>query len=250
MDYWLILVLAGVIGLVTGFLSGMLGIGGGSIRIPLLTLLGFELISAFAINLFVIPFSSLFGASSHYENLDIKTTMLLALGGCSGTALGIFIAFRLSVTGILLPLIFLLSSILTVIGLNLYKFVPKFSRKLRPTAFNIIFGGFILNLITGLKGGSGGSLFSPYMKTLNIDMHKAIAISLLATFFTSLTGAIFYYFKGYIFSNEGFIIAICSILGVKIGSIISMKTKSRFLEISLSIIVLILACIPLIKIYL
>jgi len=44
------------IGLFAGFTSGMFGIGGGTIRIPLLNLAGLPLLSAFGINFFVIPF--------------------------------------------------------------------------------------------------------------------------------------------------------------------------------------------------
>jgi len=40
------------IGLIAGFMSGMFGIGGGSVRIPLLNLAGLHLLTAFAINLF------------------------------------------------------------------------------------------------------------------------------------------------------------------------------------------------------
>ena len=47
------------IGLLAGFMSGVFGIGGGSIRIPLLNLAGLPLLSAFGVNLLVIPFSSL-----------------------------------------------------------------------------------------------------------------------------------------------------------------------------------------------
>ncbi len=57
MDY--LLVSCFVIGLVAGFMSGMFGIGGGSIRTPLLILSSVSPLSAFAINLVVIPFSSL-----------------------------------------------------------------------------------------------------------------------------------------------------------------------------------------------
>ena len=249
MDDWLLILFASLIGVGSGFLSGMLGIGGGSIRVPLLNLIGFSLIESFAINLFVIPFSSLFGAASHYENLDLKLTLSLVIGGCSGTALGIFIALRLSFSSLVLPIIFLVSSFITVFGLNLYKLSPNFSSKLHPTIFNIIFGGFILNLITGLKGGSGGSLFAPFMRTLNVDMHKAIAVSLLTTFFTSLVGTMMIYsFQGFTYGSESFLVAVSSIIGAKLGSILSLKSKPRFLEIMLSIIVVILACIPLIKV--
>ena len=37
------------VGLIAGFMSGMFGIGGGSVRIPLLNLAGLHLLTAFAI---------------------------------------------------------------------------------------------------------------------------------------------------------------------------------------------------------
>ena len=247
MDYYLVILLAGLVGLFAGFLSGMLGIGGGSIRVPLLNLLGFDLLVAFGINLLTIPFSALFGAKSHIDNIDMKTTLFLTLGGCGGTLVGLVLAFHLSLSKLLLPAIFFLSSILTVLGLNLYKISPKISSKLKPTAFNIILGAMTLNFITGLKGGSGGSLFPPFLKTLGYDIHKAIAISLLTTFFTSITGVFYYYFKGIPFASEGMVVILGSIIGVKLGSVVSIKTKPRMLEVTLSIIVVLLALIPLIK---
>jgi len=49
------LFLAGLVGFIGGLGSGLFGIGGGSIRIPLLNLIGFSLISAFGINLLGLP---------------------------------------------------------------------------------------------------------------------------------------------------------------------------------------------------
>ena len=57
------------IGILSGFMSGMFGIGGGSVRIPLLNLAGFPLLNAFGISLFVIPFSSFAGALRHRKNI-------------------------------------------------------------------------------------------------------------------------------------------------------------------------------------
>lgn len=57
------------IGLFAGFMSGVFGIGGGTVRIPLLNLAGLPLLSAFAINFFVIPFSSSVGAFSQRKNI-------------------------------------------------------------------------------------------------------------------------------------------------------------------------------------
>ncbi len=58
MEYWLFLTLAGLIGLFAGLMSGIFGIGGGSVRTPLLNVIGIDLIFTFGINLLTIPFSS------------------------------------------------------------------------------------------------------------------------------------------------------------------------------------------------
>jgi len=67
------------IGLFAGFMSGMFGIGGGAVRIPLLNLAGLPLLSAFGINLFIVPFSSLVGAVSQRANIDKEIALYLAV---------------------------------------------------------------------------------------------------------------------------------------------------------------------------
>jgi uncharacterized protein len=72
------------IGLFSGFVSGMFGIGGGTVRIPLLNLAGLPLLSAFGINFFVIPFSSLVGAISQRRNIAKKIVTYAIVGGIFG----------------------------------------------------------------------------------------------------------------------------------------------------------------------
>lgn len=60
------------IGLLAGVMNGMFGIGGGSVGIPLLYLGGIPLLSAFAINLFVVPFTSLVSAITQRKNIEKK----------------------------------------------------------------------------------------------------------------------------------------------------------------------------------
>ena len=85
MDQFLNYFLYAAIGLFSGFMSGMLGIGGGSLRVPLLNLAGLPLISAFGVNLFVIPFSSAIGAVTHRKNIEKKIGLYLIIGGSLGS---------------------------------------------------------------------------------------------------------------------------------------------------------------------
>jgi len=250
MKFFLLLISLTLIGLISGFLSGMLGIGGGSIRIPLLNLIGIPLLASFGINLFTIPLISIVGTLSHKQDLDLKNGIYLAVGGIIGTVIGITIAYNMALNPLLLAIVFLLTSLLTIIGLNLYKFAPSFSKLFEISNLRVFSGGIIINTITGMKGGSGGSLFPPLLKTLKMDIRKAIATSLFATIFTSTVGVIFFWFKGEIFWIEGMFVILGALVGVKVGSLRSVKEKPRRLEIYLSILVLIFSFIPLLKLIL
>ena len=65
------------------------------------------------------------------------------------------------------------------------KFAPKIAGRIRPTPWGIFLGTLFLNVITGMRGGSDGSLFPPFLKAMKLDIHKAIATSLFVTIFTA-----------------------------------------------------------------
>ncbi|MGY5859449.1 MAG: sulfite exporter TauE/SafE family protein [Candidatus Thorarchaeota archaeon] len=236
-----------VIGLASGIGSGLFGIGGGSIRIPLLNLIGYPLIIAFGINMFTIPVSCSIGAYTQRENVDVRIGKYMIAGGIIGTIIGTAIAFLFSASALVLALLFIMASILSVIGMNLKYITPNLSKKLSPSPHAIAGGALAANIIGGMKGGSGGSLFSPLLKSFNVEIHRAIATSLFSVIFTSLIGVILYWSNGQLLIAEGLAVLAGSIIGTRIGSKKSMKTKSRSLEIGLSIVVIVLACITLLK---
>jgi uncharacterized protein len=80
---WVIL----VIGFATGFLSGMLGVGGGFIRMPALVyILGCPTVVAVGTDLFEIMFSSAFGVFTHGMKGNVHLVLVLAL--LIGTTVG------------------------------------------------------------------------------------------------------------------------------------------------------------------
>ncbi len=249
MEQPLYLCLAGLIGLLAGFASGMFGIGGGSIRTPLLNVIGLDLIYAFGINLFVIPFSSIMGAFSHRKNIKKKYALYLVIGGGIGSGLGAFLAYLFSLSDfkLALAIIFVVTSFISVVGIYLYKIAPKVSEKLHPEPYTIIPGAFVLNVITGMRGGSGGSLFPPFLKSLGVDVKKAIATSLFATIFTALIAIGIFFWKGKILWIEGLIVMVGSVIGVKLGSLVSIKTKPKWLELGLAIVTVLLSCVTILK---
>jgi uncharacterized membrane protein YfcA len=88
------------IGLLTGVLSGMFGVGGGFVIVPALVLFsGMAIHQAVATSLFVIVLVSISGVASHLANgnaLSLATTLQFLIGGFLGMWLGGIVAKRMA----------------------------------------------------------------------------------------------------------------------------------------------------------
>jgi len=74
------------LGLIVGFMSGFFGIGGGTLLVPALMLVGFAIKDAIGISVMQMVFSSIFGS---YLNLKkgafiMKDGIILGMGGFLG----------------------------------------------------------------------------------------------------------------------------------------------------------------------
>ena len=108
----------------------------------------------------------------------------------------------------------------------------------------------MFNTITGMRGGSEGSLFVPLLRSLNVDMHRAISTALFAAIFTSLVGVTLYWTHVHLLLLYGLVVLIGSAIGSRIGSIFSLKTKPNWLEKGLTVIIILLSILPLLKVLL
>lgn len=230
-----------LIGLFTGFLSGLFGIGGGSVRIPLLALSGMPLLNAFAINIFSIPFGSATGAYIQRKNIRWDIVFWFAFGGVLGIIISSFLVGFLS-DGFLV-ITFLFASLITVLGFYLQDLTPRVYSLLKPNKISLFTSAFFTNIIMGIRGGSGGSLFPPVLRSLHIKMHQAIATSLFVGLITALVALFFYIFRGDLLILPGLVVAITSIIGSYFGSKLSLKTRGVWLKIGLASLEILLALV-------
>ncbi|MCW3140913.1 MAG: sulfite exporter TauE/SafE family protein [Methanophagales archaeon] len=233
------------IGLFAGFMSGMFGIGGGAVRVPLLNLAGLPLLSAFGINLFIVPFSSLVGAVSQRENIDKEIAIYLGIGGIFGAIIGAFLAGLIPT--LILAVIFVVLSLVIVLGLFLDRIVPARAYKINLTHKIAFASSFFLSLIGAIRGGSAGSIFPAFLKAIGCDIHRAIATSLCVTIFTCIGAAIIFWSRGDIIWLPAIFALTGSMVGARLGSAVSLKTKTVWLEIGLGILIVGLALITVYK---
>lgn len=87
--------MAAIIGVIIGIFSGLLGIGGGTLMVPIFRLgFGMSAISSTATSLFTIIPTSLAGLITHVENKTCipKVGVLCGLGGACTSPLGVYLA--------------------------------------------------------------------------------------------------------------------------------------------------------------
>jgi uncharacterized membrane protein YfcA len=91
--------LAVFLGFLAGIASGLLGVGGGLILVPLIVFtLGVDMHIAVATSMFTIIFTSLSGVGQHYllGNVNLTYAFLLGAGSMIGTQIGAYIYKRAS----------------------------------------------------------------------------------------------------------------------------------------------------------
>jgi len=96
MSAWVV-VAALVLGLVSGILSGLFGVGGGILFVPTLVLLGLGQVEAAATSLLAIMPTAAVGAwrQRAYGNVRARAALVVGLASVAGAALGVQIATRI-----------------------------------------------------------------------------------------------------------------------------------------------------------
>ncbi|MFO8053478.1 MAG: sulfite exporter TauE/SafE family protein [Candidatus Omnitrophota bacterium] len=235
-----------IIGFFAGLSSGIFGIGGGSIRTPLLFLAGLPLRTAFGINFLVIPFSSFIGAFTHRKNIAKEIIVWAVVLGVLGELIG---AFHVGIIPVkFLAILYVVICFMLAFGIFWNRFFPVFAKKFKGNKTIFGLSSFVISYITGLRGGSGGQVFPALFKTLGLSTRRAIATSLVVSTFTALGAIPIYWQRGDLVWLPAVFVLIGSVAGVRIGSLFSLKTKPLWLEIGLAFITVILALLVLVKV--
>ena len=179
----LILELA-VLGVGTGFLAGLLGIGGGMVMVPFLTIImsgrgvspDLAVKMAIATSMATIIFTSIASVRAHHKRGAVRWDIVkrLAPGIVIGSIVGSLGVFAL-LKGAYLAIFFGLFVGFSATQMFIDK-KPKPNRQMPGTAGQLAAGGFI-GFLSGLVGAGGGFISVPFMTWCNVAIHNAVATS-------------------------------------------------------------------------
>ena len=231
-----------LLGVVVGIASGFFGIGGGTILVPSLIYLGFDIKTAIGISVMQMIFSSMFGSYINYKAgvLQLDSGIYLGFGALLGAALSGFIVKAL-------PPIALLILFATILLLSIYKF---FTAPLEPKNSPNESKGllFVVGIVIGaiaISTGTGGAIFlTPVLVGfMHWDIKKAVGTTLFFIIFGSISGFISLSANGLVDYDAGVAVGIGSLVGVyfgvKLSHHVSKKVQKRAL-LSLYIVMFIL----------
>jgi len=198
-----LLVELALLGLGTGFLAGLLGIGGGMVMVPFLTyLLGVRGVGpelavkmAIATSMATIVFTSMASVRAHHAKRAVRWDIVqrLAPGIVAGSLVGSLGVFSL-LKGTWLALFFAL-----FVGFSATQMFidrkPKPTRQMPGTGGQLAAGGFI-GFLSGLVGAGGGFISVPFMTWCNVAIHNAVATSAALGFPIALSNVVGYVLSG------------------------------------------------------
>jgi uncharacterized protein len=227
------------IGLVGGFLSGLLGLGGGVALLPLLTWVGrVPLKVATGTTLVQVIIAAATGVTIHYRGgrVNLRVGFVLGISGIVGGLVGSFLSVYLSTR-------FLEWIFLVVVGIAITLFSTQ--RKLYDhhdtrRDFKKVTGsliGFGVGSLTGLLGVGGGFIIIPLMiYCLDIPLRVAIGTSLLVILISSVGTLAVKYGIGQVHLLITLLVISGSVIGALLGAHASRRMAVRFLRLALLII--------------
>ena len=200
----LLIVELALLGLCTGFLAGLLGIGGGMIMVPFISAIlthrgvapGLAVKMAIATSMATIIFTSISSVRAHHKRGAVRWDIVRRLApgiviGATVASLGVFAMLKGGALALLFALFVGFSATQMLLDRK-----PQASRTLPGTAGQLG-AGSVIGFLSGLVGAGGGFVSVPFMTWCNVAIHNAVATSAALGFPIAVANV-----AGYIISGQ------------------------------------------------
>jgi uncharacterized membrane protein YfcA len=223
------------LGLVGGFMAGLLGLGGGVIMLPLLAYIGHvPLKLATGTTLVQVILSAATGLYAHYREgiVDLRAGFVLGIAGVGGGFAGSLLSVIVS-TGVLQFIFLGVVGLALVLLFSPVKLENEAYRKGDFDMITAIATGCGVGTLTGLLGVGGGFILVPLMiYSLKIPFRVTIGTSLLVILISSMGTIGAKFSVGHIDLRITLLVISASVIGAFLGAYISRRAPVRFLRLA------------------
>ena len=180
----LLIVELALLGIATGFLAGLLGIGGGMIMVPFISAIlaargvapGLSVKMAIATSMATIIFTSISSVRAHHKKGAVRWDIVKGLApgivlGAMVASVGVFAVLK----GSALAFVFAIFVGFSATQMFLDK-KPAATRQI-PGTPGLLGAGGVIGFLSGLVGAGGGFVSVPFMTWCNVAIHNAVATS-------------------------------------------------------------------------
>ena len=192
-----------LLGMLTGFMAGLLGIGGGGIMVPALTSIflykdvpvEFVVHIALGTSMTAIIVTSAASLYAHHKHQAVlwRLVRIMAPGVISGTFIATYLAASISAR----PLAAFFALFMACVALQMCLNIQARSSKTLPGRMVMLSAGSGIGAVSALVAIGGGTLTVPFLTWHNVSIRKAIATSAALGFPIAVTGASGYLVNGW-----------------------------------------------------
>jgi uncharacterized protein len=239
--YWVVLAVIGIVG---GALSGLFGIGGGIVMVPLLvTLAGLNQRQAAATSLVAIIPAAIVGSITYLVNgeIDIAAGAIISVGAVAGALIGSMLLRRLSLAW----LSWMFIALLLIVAVRLLIVVPERGEALELSvgvAFGYVALGLVMGIASGLFGIGGGVIAVPALVAIfGISDLIAKGTSLLVMIPTSIVGTISHVRARAVDVRAGLVVGVTATVASVPGALVALALPPRLSSILFAILLLVVA---------
>jgi uncharacterized protein len=257
---WVVAAELAALGVGAGFLAGMLGVGGGMMQVPFLTLIlsgkgveaGLAIKMAVATSMATIVFTSLSSLLAHHRRGAVRWDLFRGIapgvvGGGLVAGAGVFALLMGPELALLFALFVGVSAVQMMVGRK-----PRPTRQMPGALGRAALGGGI-GLLSGLVGAGGAFIASPFMVWSNVPMHQAVATSAALGLPVALASTAGYLISGwrlepalpgafgYLYLPALIIVSAASVVMAPRGAQVAHSLDTRQLERRFAVVLLALA---------
>jgi uncharacterized membrane protein YfcA len=265
-----ITLLLGLLGLLAGFMGGMLGIGGGIFIVPILVLaFNLESRQAAGTSLVMVMFTALSGTAAYYrqKRIDWKVGVAAAFVTVPGALIGAYATQLFSSRNLAIIFgvsLFLMAGLMIrrtystsnqhdktalvprnkpTVGRGVWKRrivdsagkVFEYDARIYSALVLLFFGGFA----SGFLGIGGGLIVVPILAAyVGLPIHLAVATSMLTMIFTAISGVSTHILLGDVRVEYAVPLVVGILLGAQLGARTARRLKSTNLERVFAFVVL------------